>query len=157
MPETTGPHNSPSKSCFSTPQEKRRILISLSHPLYDLVLFSRVPRTPFYIPKARLWRFIVQSVPSINFGNSLVPHVQRQDGNLMVEDFSWYTSGKSAACNFRAVINSHLNQFFFYFQQLHDPRAHTSNLSLSLSLTFSCVYKYKNFVRGPHFQICKFT
>ena len=130
-------------------------MISSSHLLYDLVAFSQVPRTPFYLPKARLWCFGIQSAPSFNFGDYLVPHVQRHDGNLIVEDFSWYTSGKSPACSFRATINSLSNQFFFYFQQLHDPRAHTLN-SLSLSLTPSCVYRYKNFVWGPSFQTYKF-
>ena len=111
-----------------------KILISSSHPPCDLVSFSQVPRTHFYLPKARLWCFSAQSVPSFNFGDSLVPHVQRHDGNLTVVDFSWNTSRKSPACNFCAIINSLSNQFFCYFQQLHDPRAHTLNLSLFLSL-----------------------
>ena len=109
-PEITSPHNSPSKSCFSTHQEERRILISSSHPPYDLVSFSWVPRTPFYLPKARLWCFSTQSAPLFNFDDSLVPHIQRQDGNLMVKGFSWYTSGKSPARNFRAAINNLSNQ-----------------------------------------------
>ena len=76
----------------------------------------------------------------------------------MADDFFWYTSGKFPICSFRATINSLSNQFFCYFQQLHDPRAHTLNLSLplSLSLTSPYVYKYKNFVQGPPFQTCKF-
>ena len=53
----------------------------------------------------------------------------------MTEDFSWYTSEKFPACSFHATINSLSNQFIFYFQQLHDPKAHTLNLSLSLSLS----------------------
>ena len=110
-------------------------MISSSYPLCDLVAFSRAPKMPFYLPKARLKRFGIQSVPSFNFGDSLIPYVQQQDVNPTTKDFSWYTSGKSPACSFRATINSLSNQLFFYFQQLHDPRAHTLNLSLSLSLS----------------------
>ena len=109
-------------------------MISSSHPLCDLVVFSRALKMPFYLPKARLQRFGIQSVPSFNFSHSLIPYIQQQDVNPTAADFSWYTSGKSPACSFRATINSLSNQFFFYFQQLHDPRAHTLNLSLSLSL-----------------------
>ena len=154
-PETTGPHNSPSKSCFSTPQEERRILISSSYSPYDLVSLSRVPRTPFYLPKARLWCFSAQSTPTFNFGNFLVPHVQRQDGNPTVEEFPWYPSGKSPTCNFRATINSFSNQSFFTFNSYKILELiHWT--CLSFSLTPSCVYKYKNSVRWPPFQTCKF-
>ena len=109
---------------------------------------------PFYLVKARLRHFDIQSVPSFNFGDSLVPHIQRQDVNPTVEDFSSYTNGNFPACSFRATINNFSNQFLFYFQQLHDPRAHTLNLSLFLSSP--CVHKYKNFARGPPFQTYKF-
>ena len=37
-----GPHNSPSKSCFSTSREKRRILILSSDLPYDLILLSQI-------------------------------------------------------------------------------------------------------------------
>ena len=73
----------------------------------------------------------------------------------MAEDFSWYASGKFPAYSFRVIINSLSNQFLLYFQQLLDPRAHTLNLTLSLS-HFPCIYKYKKFVQGPPFRTCKF-
>ena len=134
-----------------------RILISSSHPPYDLVSSSQVPRTSFYLPKARLWRFSAQSTPSFNFGDSLVPHVQRQDGNLTVEEFSWYTSGKSPIRNFHATINNLSNQFFFYLQQLYDSRAHILNLSLSLSLSHSPVrLQIQKPCPMTTFQTCKF-
>ena len=37
-----GPHNSSSKSCFSAPREKRRILILSSDLPYDLVLLGQI-------------------------------------------------------------------------------------------------------------------
>ena len=37
-----GPHNSPSKYCFSAPWEKRRILILSSDLPYDLILSSQI-------------------------------------------------------------------------------------------------------------------
>ena len=37
-----GPHNSPSKSCFSASREKRRILILSSDLPYDLILLSQI-------------------------------------------------------------------------------------------------------------------
>ena len=136
--EIIGPHNNPSKSCFSTPQEERRILISSSYSPYDLVSFSWVPKIRFYLPKARLWRFSVQSMPLFNFGDTLVPHVQRQDENLTVDRFSWYTSGKSPAHNLRAIINKLSNQFFFTFNSyIILELVHWIYLSLSLSLSLS--------------------
>ena len=135
-PEITSPYNSPSKSCFSTPQEEMRILISSSYSPYDLVSFSWVPKIRFYLPKARPWRFSAQSVPLFNFGDSLVPHVQRQDGNLTMDGFSWYTSGKSLVRNFRAIINMLSNKFFFTFNScIILELVHWTCLSLSLSLS----------------------
>ena len=40
-----GPHNSPSKSCFSAPREKRRILILSFDLPYDLVLLGQIVTT----------------------------------------------------------------------------------------------------------------
>ena len=42
-------------------------------------------------------------------------HVQRQDGNLTVDGFSWNMSGKTPAHNFCATINKLSNQFIFTF------------------------------------------
>ena len=135
-PETTGPHNSPSKSCFLTPQEEMRILISPSSSPYDLVSFSWIPKIHVYLPKACLWRFSALSVPLFNFGNSPVPHIQRQDGNLTVDRFSWNTSRKSPARNLCAIINKLSNQFLFTFNNcvILEPVQWTC-LSLSLSLS----------------------
>ena len=131
-----------------------RILISSSHPPYDLVSSSQVPRTSFYLPKARLWRFSAQSTPSFNFGDSLVPHVQRQDGNLTVEEFSWYTSGKSPAGNFRATINNLSNQFFFTFNSYMILKLiHWTCLSLFHSLMRLQIQKL---CPRTTFQTCKF-
>ena len=44
-----GPHNSPSKSCFSSPREKRRILILSSDLPYDLVLLGQIATTRVYL------------------------------------------------------------------------------------------------------------
>ena len=150
-----GPHNSPSKSCFSTLQEEMRILIFSSYPPYDLVSLNQVPRMPFCLPKAHLWHFSAQSVPTFNFSNSLVPHVQWQDGNPTVEEFPRYMSGKFPACSFHATINRLSNQSFFTFNSyMILELIHWT--CLSLSLIPPCVYKYKNSVRGPPFQTCKF-
>ena len=131
-----------------------RILISLSYSPYDLVSFSWVPKIHFYLPKARLWRFSVQSMPLFNFGDTLVPHVQRQDENLTVDGFSWYTSEKSPAHNLRAIINKLSNQFFFIFNSyIILEHVHWIYLSLSLSLTLLCIYKYKNLVRWPFLKL----
>ena len=108
-----GPHNSPSKSCFSTPQEKKRILISSSYPLYSLVSSGQLITIRVYSSKARPWGFSDQSVPSFNFGNSFVSHVQWLDGNPTVGRLSWNMSGKTSAHNFCATINNLSNRFLF--------------------------------------------
>ena len=90
-------------------------MISSSYFSYDLISFSGVLRIRFYLPKARFLCFSIQSVSLFNFGDSLVPHVQRHDENLTVDGFSWYTSGKSPVRNFHALINKLSNQSFFTF------------------------------------------
>ena len=152
--EIIGPHNSPSKSCFAAPRKERKILISSSLPPCDFVSFSRVPRTPFYLLKAHLWCLSAQSASSFNFGDSLVPHVQWQDGNLTVEGSSWYTSGKFPACNFRATINNLSNQFFFTFNSYVIPELiHWICLSLSHSPVHLQIQKLCSMTT---FQTCKF-
>ena len=76
-----GPHNSPSKSCFSAPREKRRILILSSDLPYDLVLLGQVVITRVCLLMTRPWLFSAQGMPSFNFGNSFVSHIQRLDDN----------------------------------------------------------------------------
>ena len=148
--EAASPHNSPSKSCFSIPREKRGILISSSYSPYDLISLGHIPIIRVYPPKARLWRFSDQSVPLFNFGNFLVPHVQRLDGVLTVDGLSWNTSGKTLARNFCAIINNLSNQLLFTFisRIILEP-VHWTYLSLSLSHSPVCIYKYKNLVREP--------
>ena len=141
-----------------------RILISPSSSPYDLVSFSWIPKIRVYLPKAHPWRFSAQSVPLFNFGDSLVPHVQRQDGNLMVDGFSWNTSGKSLARNFQAIINKLSNKFFFTFNSciilelvhwtcLSLSLSHSLSLSLSLSPVHLQIQKP---CPRTTFQTCKF-
>ena len=108
-----GPHNNPSKSCFSTPREKRRILISSSYSPYSLVSLGQITTIRVYSLEDRSWRFSDSSVPSFNFGNSFVSHVQWLDGNPTVGRLSWNTSGRTPAHNFCVTINNLSNQFLF--------------------------------------------
>ena len=94
----------------------------------------KIPKIRVYSPKAHPWRFSDQSVPLFNFGNSLVPHVQRLDGNPTVDRLSWNTSGKTPARNFYATINNLSNQFLFTFNSLIILElVYRTCLSLSLS------------------------
>ena len=108
-----GPHNSPSKSCFSTPREKMRILISSSYSTYSLASLGQITTIRVYSPKTRPWRFSDQSVPSVNFGNSFVSYVQWLDENPTVGKPSWNTSGRTPAHNFCVTKNNLSNQFIF--------------------------------------------
>ena len=149
--EATGPHNSSSKSYFSTPREKMGILISSSYSLYDLISLGYIPIIRVYPPKARLWRFSDQSVPLFNFGNFIVPHVQRLDGVLTMDGLSWNTSGRTPARNFYATINNLSNQFFFTFISciILEP-VHWTYHSLSLSL--SCASTNTKTLSEDHFS-----
>ena len=126
------------------------ILISLSYSPYDLISLGYILIIRVYPPKACLWRFSDQSVPLFNFGNSFIPYIQWLDGVLMVDGLSWNTSGKTPARNFCATINNLSNQFIFTFNSriILEP-VYWTCLSLSLSLTLLCNYKYKNLVQGP--------
>ena len=120
-------------------------------PPYGLVWSSQITTIHVYSPKARPWRFSDQSVLLFNFGNSLVPHVQRLDGNQTVGKLSWNTSGKSPAHNFCATINTLSNQFLFSFN-IHiilDP-VHWTCLFLSLSL--SCASTNTKILSEDHFS-----
>ena len=108
-----GPHNSPSKSCFLTPREKKRILTSSSYSPYGFASLGRITTIRVYPPVTRLRRFSDQGVPSFNFGNSLVSHVQRLDENPTVNRLSWNMSGRTPAHNFCITINYLSNQFLF--------------------------------------------
>ena len=148
--EAAGPHNSPLKSCFSTPREKGGILISSSYSPYDFISLGYIPIIHVYPPKACLWCFNDQSVPLFNFGNFLVSHVQRLDGLLMVDGLSWNMSGKTPARNFCATINNLSNQLFFTFISciILEP-VHWTYLSLSLSL--SCASTNTKTLSEDHF------
>ena len=117
-----GPHNSPLKSCFSAPREKRRILIPSSDLLYDLVLLGQIATTRVCLLVTHPWLFSAQGVPSFNFGNSFVSHVQRLDENPTAIELSGNLSGRIPAPNFCTTINSLSNQFLFTFEQLRYSR-----------------------------------
>ena len=108
-----GPHNSPSKSCFLTPREKMRILISSSCSPYGFASLGRITTIRVCPPVTRPWCFSNQGVPSFNFGNSLVSHIQWLDENPMVDRLSWNMSGRTLAHNFYITINNLSNQFLF--------------------------------------------
>ena len=108
-----GPHNSPSKSCSLTPREKRRILISSSCSPYGFASLGRITSIRVCPPVTRPWRFSNQGMPSFNFGNSLVSHIQWLDENPTVDRLSWNTSGWTPAYNFWITINNLSNQFIF--------------------------------------------
>ena len=149
--EAAGPHNSPSKSCFLTLREKRGILISSSYSPYDLISLGYILIIRVYPPKARPWRFSDQSVPFFNFGNSLVPHVQRLDEVLTVDRLSWNTSGKTPTRNFCATINNLSNQLLFTFiSRIILELVHWTYLSLSLLL--SCASTNTKTLSEDHFS-----
>ena len=108
-----GPHNSPSKSYFSTPREKMRILISLSDLPYDFASLGQIVTIHVYIPVTHPWRFSAQGMPSFNFGNSFVSHVQQLDENPTAVKLSGNLSGRIPTHNFCTTINSLSNQFLF--------------------------------------------
>ena len=113
-----GPHNSPSKSCFSAPREKRRILILSSDLPYDLVLLGQVVITRVCLLMTHPWLFSAQGVPLFNFGNSFVSHVQRLDDNPTAVEFSGNLSGRIPAPNFCTTISNLSNRFLVTFERL---------------------------------------
>ena len=117
-----GPHNSPSKSCFSAPREKRRILIPSSDLPYDLILLGQIATTRVCLLMTHPWLFGAQGVPSFNFGNSFVSHVQRLDENPTAVELSGNLSERIPAPNFCATINSLSNQFLVTFERLRYSR-----------------------------------
>ena len=108
-----GPHNSPSKSWFSAPREKRRILIYSSDLPYGFALLGRIITICIYPLRTLPWRFNAQGMPSFNFGNSFVSHVQRLDENPTAVELSGNLSGRIPAPNFCTTINSLSNKFLF--------------------------------------------
>ena len=108
-----GPHNSPSKSCFSAPREKMRILISSSDLPYGFALLGRIITIRIYPLRTHPWRFSAQGMPSFNFGNSFVSYVQRLDEKPTADKLFWNLSGWIPAHNFCITINNLSNQFLF--------------------------------------------
>ena len=117
-----GPHNSPSKSCFSVPREKRRILILSSDFPYDLVLLGQIIAARVYFLATHSWLFSIQEVPLFNFGNPFVSHVQRWDDNPTVVGPPGNLGGRTPAFNFHATISSLSNQFLVTFERLRYSR-----------------------------------
>ena len=140
-----GPHNSPSKSCFLAPREKMRILIPSSDLPYDLVSLGQIATIRVCLLVTHSWLFNAQGVPSFNFDNSFVSHVQRLDENPTAVELSGNLSGRILVPNFCTTINNLSNQFLF---TLNDCVILELDISL-LSFTPLCVYKYQNHVRGP--------
>ena len=133
-----GPHNSPSKSYFLTPQEKRRILRSSSYSPYSFASLGWITTIRVYSPEARPWRFSDQGVPSFNFGNSFASHVQRLDENPTVGRHPWKLSGRTSAHNFCITINNLSNQFLFTLNDCTIPEpVHWTCYFLSLSRSFA--------------------
>ena len=108
-----GPHNSPSKSCFLTPREKMRILISSTYFPYGSASLGQIITIRVCPSVARPWRFSSRGVPSFNFGNSLVSHVKWLDEDSTVDRLSWNMSERTPAHNFCITINNLSNQFLF--------------------------------------------
>ena len=113
-----GPHNSPSKSCFSAPQEKRRILILSSDLPYDLILLSQIIAARVFLLATRSWLFSVQGAPSFNFGNPSVSHVQRWDVNRTVVRPFGNLGGRTPVFTFCAIISSLFKSIFCHFRTI---------------------------------------
>ena len=80
-------------------------MILSSDLLYDLVLLGQIATTRVYLLVTHPWLFNAQGVPSFNFGNSFVSHVQRLDDNPTAIELSGNLSGRIPAPNFCATIN----------------------------------------------------
>ena len=146
-----GPHNSPSKSCFSAPREKMRILMLSSDLPYDLILLSQIIAVRVFLLATRSWLFSVQGVPSFNFGNPSVSHVQRWDANPTVVGPFGNLGGWTPAFNFCATISSLSNQFLVTFERLRYSRTW---YFISFSRSFARLQIHKSCPRTIS-QTCK--
>ena len=143
-----GPHNSPSKSCFSAPREKRRILIPSSDLPYDLILLSQIIAARVFLLAIRFWLFSVQGAPSFNFGNPSVSHIQRWDANPTVVGPFGNLGGWTPAFNFCATISSLSNQFLVTFEWSRYSRTWDF---ISFSCSFVRLQTHKSYPRTiPH-------
>ena len=146
-------HNSPSKSCFLTPREKMRILISSSYSPYSFASLGRIITIRVYSLGTRPWRFSDQGVPSFNFGNSFVSHVQRLDENPTVDKLPWNSSGWTPAHKFCNTINNLSNQFLFTLNDCSIPEpVHWTCYFLSLALSLFCASTNTKTLSEDHFS-----
>ena len=139
-----GPHNSPSKSFFLTPREKRRILISSACSPYGSASLGRIITIRVCPSVTHPWRFSSQGMPSFNFGNSLVSHVQWLDENPTMDRLSWNLSGRTPAHNFCITINNLSNRFLFTL----------NNCALLEPVYWTCYFLYLSH-SSAHIQIPK--
>ena len=146
-----GPHNSTSKSYFSAPREKRRILISSSDLPYGFASLGRIITIRVYLPGTHPWRFSAQGVPSFNFGNSFASHVQRLDENPVVGRRPWKLSRRTPAHNFCITINNLSNQFLFHLKRLRYFRARILNLIFLFFLSLLCAFSNNKLLSEDHF------
>ena len=107
------PTIAPQNLVFRLLGRKGRILIPSFDLPYDLVSLSQIATIRVYLLVTHPWLFSAQGVPSFNFGNSFVSHVQRLDENLTAVELSGNLSGRIPAPNFYTTINSLSNQFLF--------------------------------------------
>ena len=134
----TGPHNNPSKSCFSTPREKRWILMSWAH---TRLCFG-----------ACFWRFSIPILAALNFGDALVSHVRWWDVNRTVKGLSRLVSGNFTAHNFYTTTKAFSNQFSFLPSVTTQFQSSYTEPALLLFHHFPGVYKQLHLVRGPSFK-----
>ena len=146
-----GPHNSPSKSCFSVPREKRRILILSSDLPYDLVLLGQIIAARVYLLATHSWLFSVQEAPLFNFGNPFVSHVQRWDDNPTVVGPSGNLGGRTPAFNFCVTISNLSNHFLVTFERSRYSRTWDF---ISFSCSFVRIQTHKSCPRTIS-QTCK--
>ena len=146
-----GPHNSPSKSCFSASREKRRILTLSSDLPYDLILSSQIIAARVFLLATRSWLFSVQGAPSFNFGNPSVSHVQRWDANPMVVGPFGNLGGRTPAFNFCVTISNLSNQFLVTFERSRYSRTWDF---ISFSCSFVRLQTHKSCPRTIS-QTCK--
>ena len=146
-----GPHNSPSKSCFSASREKRRILTLSSDLPYDLILLSQIIAACVFLLATRSWLFSVQGAPSFNFGNPPVSHVQRWDANPTVVGPFGNLGGRTPAFNFCVTISNLSNHFLVTFERSRYSRTWDF---ISFSCSFVRIQTHKSCPRTIS-QTCK--
>ena len=133
------PTIAPKNLAFRLLGSKRKILITLSDLPYDLVSLGQIAIPRVCLLVTHPWLFSAQGVPSFNFGNFFVSHVQRLDENPTAVELSGNLSGWIPAPNFCTTINSLSNQFLF---TLNNCVILEPDTFFFLSFIPLCVYKY---------------